>query len=937
MHAEPVPSTVDPVAEAELLLARGGPALALGALAKAPRTPDAWVLMAACADRLGRVAERRAFLDRAIAGGRGLVRRAAWLRALEALDRLEPVVATLGLSRAAAASPADAIRAGEASYGDGDGRGALDLLLQACRAAPDDPTAWSDVGVLLDALGQPEGAEAALKTALAADPRHRDARMNLARVCAAAERPADAAMHARRALKDHPGDPDARALLVELGVVDVGAPRAVIIARGVDTAPLRRVLRAAGYRPAELPIALVHAGLDLDPWLDGGVLVVAGDVDGGPAFEIATRKGIPAWKIDAKGDAPELPDDPAEAVAALAAVRTAAKHDEDLKPWLSIVVPTYDRNACLLNLLDRIALQRVDPRLFEVIVVDDGSPVPAEAATRDELWPFRLTVLRQPNAGPAKARNTGDGLARAPYVLWFNDDALPADHVVGGHILAQLAEDKPTAVLGTFDFIPEAQEHPFVAMLQRSSLLFQYVDMKPGEKNDWRYFYTCNLSVPRAALEAVGGFDEAYPHAICEDTELGFRLEKEQGVQVRYRPDLTAWHDHDLDVARYVKRQQLLGINGYRTWRKHGDVVAPWLKGAAAHGQRVFLGLRARVEQDEAKVATLVEKIAELERAGLPTGPDRERVLKELTAATALVSVQEYRRGLAAAAKGLSEKALRAPKPDLAAQKISVIVPNLNGFPHLVGMLDTLRATDTGPHELIFVDNGSDDGSREYLEQQPDVTVIALGRNLGAPTARNRGLAIATGELILFCDNDVLFTPGWRELLCDHLAAWPDVGMVGPSSDYVVATQKATVEPEPGEALDDYAARVTAAMGKGASRWCDQLILFFLLIRRDVIDAIGGIDEDFNPWGFEDNDYCLRARVAGFQPRIALDCFIRHLGSRSAKAAKLDYNALLLRNWETFKRKWDLDPALPYGAAWDGDKLPSYDRDRHFKAFRSDG
>lgn len=264
-----------------------------------------------------------------------------------------------------------------------------------------------------------------------------------------------------------------------------------------------------------------------------------------------------------------------------------------------------------------------------------------------------------------------------------------------------------------------------------------------------------------------------------------------------------------------------------------------------------------------------------------------------------------------------------------------MIVPNLNGFPHLIEMLETLRTTDTGPHEIIIVDNGSNDGSLEYLKLQSDVTLIALGKNLGAPTARNRGLAIASGEMILFCDNDVVFTPGWRELLCYHLAAWPDIGLVGPSSNYVVPIQRATLKPEPAESLNDYSARLTASIGRGAHRWSNHLILFFLLVHRDVIDAIGGIDEDFNPWGFEDNDFTLRARVAGFRPRIALDCFIRHLGSRSQQSAKLDYNSLLFRNWQIFKEKWNLPSDLAYGDLSRCDTLPSYSRDQHYKDFHT--
>jgi GT2 family glycosyltransferase len=248
---------------------------------------------------------------------------------------------------------------------------------------------------------------------------------------------------------------------------------------------------------------------------------------------------------------------------------------------------------------------------------------------------------------------------------------------------------------------------------------------------------------------------------------------------------------------------------------------------------------------------------------------------------------------------------------------LSVVIPNLNGFPHLSTTLKTLRETDSGPTEIILVDNGSKDGSREWLEQQPDVHLIKLPQNLGAPSARNIGLKRAKGRVILMCDNDVVFTPGWRKLLFSHLGAWPDIGIVGPMSDHVSGVQKLELPelPVSGEEAKQVAAEL--AQKKAQHGYCSRLILFFMLVRREVIDRIGGIDEAFNPWGFEDDDYCLRARIAGFQLRVARDCFIQHLGSQTAKSANLNYQKLLLEKWVIYKNKWGLDPLLPYGSSVD--------------------
>ncbi len=107
------------------------------------------------------------------------------------------------------------------------------------------------------------------------------------------------------------------------------------------------------------------------------------------------------------------------------------------------------------------------------------------------------------------------------------------------------------------------------------------------------------------------------------------------------------------------------------------------------------------------------------------------------------------------------------------------------------------------------------------------------------------------------------------------------------------------------------------------------------MVHRDVIDKIGGMDEGYGLWGFEDDDFCLRAAVGGFRQRIARDCFIQHLGSRTSKTAKLDYHALLQENWEVFKQRWDLPADLPYGSTVNLEELAGrpFERERHYCSY----
>ena len=88
-----------------------------------------------------------------------------------------------------------------------------------------------------------------------------------------------------------------------------------------------------------------------------------------------------------------------------------------------------------------------------------------------------------------------------------------------------------------------------------------------------------------------------------------------------------------------------------------------------------------------------------------------------------------------------------------------------NGLPYTQRAIHSIREHSDGPVELIVVDNGSTDGTTEWLATQQDIRTVVLGENLGVSTARNRGLELAHGAHIVFCDNDVLFTRNGVQLL----------------------------------------------------------------------------------------------------------------------------------------------------------------------------
>ncbi len=247
--------------------------------------------------------------------------------------------------------------------------------------------------------------------------------------------------------------------------------------------------------------------------------------------------------------------------------------------------------------------------------------------------------------------------------------------------------------------------------------------------------------------------------------------------------------------------------------------------------------------------------------------------------------------------------------PDGEAGLTSIIVLNLNGDTHIRSCIESIQEHTTAPYELIVVDNGSTDDSLSYLRTVSGLTLVENPQNAGAPYARNQALALAKGEYIVFLDNDVVVTEKWLQRFVDCARKNPSFGLLGPRSNSVSGPQfvedaRYTNQQE----LQSYAREFSAANNARFSL-VGRLVLFCLFVRREVIRKIGGIDPAFGKWGFEDDDFCLRAQIGGYRLAIAGDVFIHHTGSQTARTAGLDYRALSRQNTEIFARKWGLKPA----------------------------
>jgi GT2 family glycosyltransferase len=205
---------------------------------------------------------------------------------------------------------------------------------------------------------------------------------------------------------------------------------------------------------------------------------------------------------------------------------------------------------------------------------------------------------------------------------------------------------------------------------------------------------------------------------------------------------------------------------------------------------------------------------------------------------------------------------------------VSVIIVSYNTADLTLKCLASLRSAP-GEKEIFVVDNTSTDGSAAAVDKQfPECTLIVNPKNLGFGAANNRALKLCRGRYVIFLNPDTVVRPDALSRTVSYMDAYPNVGLAGARIQNPDGSPQESISWRyPGEKFTkgetkDLPGKIACVLGA------------FMIVRRPLIDELGGFDEDFFLYG-EDEDLAWRIRERGFSIGYIEEAEVLHWGGQS--------------------------------------------------------
>ena len=236
----------------------------------------------------------------------------------------------------------------------------------------------------------------------------------------------------------------------------------------------------------------------------------------------------------------------------------------------------------------------------------------------------------------------------------------------------------------------------------------------------------------------------------------------------------------------------------------------------------------------------------------------------------------------------------------------SIVILSFNELQNTRLCIESVKKfTDKSICEIIVVDNGSTDGTVEWLQEQDDIKSILLKINVGIAPGFNVGYKEAKGETVVFLANDTIVTPNWinnisKALYCDEsIAAVTAVVNKGLDSITIPVSYNNIDE------MINFARRNNIS---DPSRWKRKILLglYCIVVKKKVLDKISAFDERFAPAYFEDYDLGLNIISNGYKIIQCNDAFIHHFSDVTIRKNPQRYE-IMNKGQVKFNNKWKFD------------------------------
>jgi GT2 family glycosyltransferase len=241
--------------------------------------------------------------------------------------------------------------------------------------------------------------------------------------------------------------------------------------------------------------------------------------------------------------------------------------------------------------------------------------------------------------------------------------------------------------------------------------------------------------------------------------------------------------------------------------------------------------------------------------------------------------------------------------------RVTIIILTWNGLTYTRRCLETLLANTRFPHyEIIVADNGSTDGTLDYLRAHNGITLVSNGSNLGFAKGNNRALlaADALSDIVLLNNDTEIYQPDWIEKMQAMAYSASDIGVVGcrlahPEGKLQHAGTFMPIESFWGQQLGGGEKDINQYSD---SRDVEGVVFACVYIKREVLTKVGPLDEEYFSY-FEDTDYCFRARERGYRVVCCGAVTVVHHENASTAVNGVKHKDLFLRAQRVFRAKWE--------------------------------